>query len=190
MEKTVDEYKNSTDNALVEFAKEVLASDKKNATQKQYVIGEVTTKAAQDIERLVGFDVSNFEHVIDGGHIGHIGKRHGEHGEADQSMKDPEDIGRVKYVLDNYDDIEISGRRNRQFINSDGTLAKVLIYKKRINGNYYVTEVVADAKIKRLRIISMRKSKAETEHDSNYPAVLTSETPSATNNIQNSTTHV
>jgi len=180
-----DEYKNSTDKNLVEFARGILAGDRKNATQKLYVIGEVSNNAAQDIEKLTGINVSGFEHVIDGSHIGHYDNRHGKHGQADQSMKDPEDIGRVKYVLDNYDKIELSERQNHQFRNSDGTRSKVLLYTKRINGNYYVTEAVPDAKSKKLRIISIRKNKAAgTGHGGNHPAVLTSETPAAaTNNI-------
>lgn len=180
---TEDEYKNSTDYRLVEFAKEVLAGDSKKATKKLYVIGSVANKAAQDIEKLVGFDVSSFEHVIDGGHIGHIDKRHGEHGEADQSMKDLEDIGRVKYVLDNYDDIKSSEDSNSQYKNSDGTPAKIVQYTKRVNGNYYVVEAIPDTKNNKLRIVSVYKTKAGTEHNENRSAVY-AQNASATNNIQ------
>ena len=112
-----EEYKNSTDRNLVEFAKNILTGNRKNATQKQYTIGSVSSNAAIDIKNLTGIDVSNFNHIIDGGHIWHIDKRHGKHGDADQSIKDPEDIGRVKYVLDNYDNIQLLSAQNFQFKN-------------------------------------------------------------------------
>jgi len=178
-----DEYKNSTDKNLVEFAKGILASNRKNATQRLYVIGEVSNNAAQDIEKLTGINVSEFEHVIDGGHIGHIDKRHGELGEADQSMKDPEDIGRVKYVLDNYDNVQLSEDSNSQYKNSDGTPAKIVQYTKRINGNYYVIEAIPDTKNNKLRVVSVYKTKAGTEHNENRSAVYV-QNASATNNIQ------
>ena len=65
-------------------------------------------------------------------------------------------------------------------------------YEKRVNGNYYVIEAVTDVKNKKLRVVSLYKSKAEndakmaeTYHDRNYPTVNV-QNESAANNIQNS----
>ena len=42
--------------------------------------------------------------------VEHIEKRHGENGVHDQSMKNPNDLARIKFVIQNYDNVE-DGRK-------------------------------------------------------------------------------
>ena len=101
---------------------------------------------------------------IDGHAIAHIEKRHGVKGEADRSMADPTDLARIKYVLDNYDSVELlknaDGRLKRSllFNNSDGTHAPMDKYTKRVNGHYYVVEAVPDARKRKVHIVSAYKN--------------------------------
>lgn len=48
--------------------------------------------------------------VGNGGQVEHIIKRHGKNGNADKSMRDMNDLGRIQYVLDNYDSVSDGGR--------------------------------------------------------------------------------
>ena len=78
-------------------------------------------------------------------------------------MSDVEDLARIEYVLDNYDDIEkgAADKVYTKYMNSDNTPAAKVIYSKRVNGNYYVVEAVPDSKAKTLRVISAYKEKSE-----------------------------
>jgi len=63
-------------------------------------------------------------------------------------MNDPARIG---YVLDNYDSVEVltqSGDLDYStgFNMADNTPAPMLMFKKRVDGTYYVVEAVPDSK--------------------------------------------
>jgi hypothetical protein len=147
------------------FAQEVILArlqgdeDKKGRLSRQmYPIGVVTSRAAADIAEKTGVDVSGFMHIIDGGHIGHVDRRHGKGiGVHDQLLETPEDVGKLKYVLDNYDSIELS-LMSSTYKNRDGTSAKAVVYKKQINGTLYVAEAIPDTDSKLLRIITVFKN--------------------------------
>ena len=99
-------------------------------------------------------------------------------------MSDVEDLARIEYVLDNYDDIEkgAADKVYTKYMNSDNTPAAKVIYSKRVNGNYYVVEAVPDSKAKTLRIISAYKEKAEGVSqvlNMSEDPQLTSQTPHA-----------
>ena len=99
-------------------------------------------------------------------------------------MSDVEDLARIEYVLDNYDDIEkgTADKVYTKYMNSDNTPAAKVIYSKRVNGNYYVVEAVPDSKAKTLRVISAYKEKAEGVSqvlNMSEDPQLTSQTPHA-----------
>lgn len=77
----------------------------------------------------------------------HILRRHGENGEADHSMRDINDIGRIQYVLDNYDSV-VDGGTTKAYAtpkaNGRNGLAKTVKFSKAVNGTYYVVEAVPD----------------------------------------------
>ena len=89
-------------------------------------------------------------------------KRHGEKGNADHSMRDANDIGRIQYVLDNYDSIERGGTTAAyRYQNADGKQvhAQTVVIKKKVNGTYFVVEAVPDTKKKTLYVLSAYMSK-------------------------------
>ena len=178
------------------FAEDII-SGAESPTGKNQIIGKVAQKAADKIKELTDTDVSGFRHNLQGERVEHILKRHGEQGTADNSMADINDLGRMKHVLDNYDEVKLSPDQSSRYQNSDGTPATVLEYKKRVNGNYYIVEAVPDTKAKKLQIITAYKTKGSGEVGQglkNNPqgvpqhtseTVLTETFSPATNNIQN-----
>lgn len=82
-------------------------------------------------------------------HSRHILKRHGPNGKADHSMEDIRDISRLSYVLANYDSIEWDGGVSSHFKTRDGRKAPQITVKKRVDGTYYVIQVVSDSKKRR-----------------------------------------
>jgi len=171
MDKTVKEYQESTDGKLVNLAQKIKDGKLEKPSGINYNAGAVSGRAVADIRNLTNIDVSGFEHNISGGAIRHIEKRHGENGEADQSMADLNDVGRIKYVLDNYDEVNISidkdgnVEQNTQYNDSNNKPSPVIVYKKRVNGSIYVVEAVPDTKAKKLQLVTAYKNKGRHVSD-------------------------
>ena len=192
---TVADYQNSVDEGLVAFAEDIISGAESPAGKNQ-IIGKVSQKTAKDIKGLTGVDVSGFRHNLQGERVEHINKGHGAQGITDNSMSNLNDFGRMKYILDNYDEVKLSPDQSNRYLNSDGTNSPVVEYRKRVNGNYYIVEAVPDTKAKKLQVITAYKSKSGDRADTRSNAAqgdpqLTSETDvsvtPATNNIQNIT---
>ena len=112
----------------------------------------------------------------------HILRRHGENGEADHSMRDINDIGRIQYVIDNYDSV-VDGRTTKAYVtpkaNGRNGLAKTVKFSKAVNGTYYVVEAVPDTAKHTTYIVSayMTKNKPTGSSSGNVQALpSTSET--------------
>lgn len=112
-----------------------------------------------DIKGITGVDTSGYGTAIRMDELQHIEGRHGRNGTHDHSMKNAEDIAKIQYIIDNYDTIERGKRDTRAFRNADGTKGKTIEMSKRINGTYYVIEVVPDNKNKTIQVLSAYKSK-------------------------------
>lgn len=162
MQKTIAEYQNSVDENLVEFARQVNQSvnEGKNVNWMNYELSEVKQREAQDIKKAVGVDTTGFTHNIKGNTIVHISRRHGENGRQDSSMADIKNIGRIQYVLDNYDSVEqLVGKKGKpeksgEFRNADSTPANMVQYKKRIDGTFYLVEAVPDTKRRQVQVVT------------------------------------
>lgn len=158
------EYKKAVNPKIVDFVNKVRNFKNKEAANKVHIdLTGVTEREVHDIKKLTGIDTSEYKRSMDGNAVEHIEKDHGENGVSDHSMSDVEDLARIEYVLDNYDDIEkgTADKVYTKYMNSDNTPAAKVIYSKRVNGNNYVVEAVPDSKAKTLRVISAYKEKAE-----------------------------
>lgn len=179
------EYKKAVNPKIVDFVNKVRNFKNKEAVNKVHIdLTGVTEREVHDIKKLTGIDTSEYKRSMDGNAVEHIEKDHGENGVSDHSMSDVEDLARIEYVLDNYDDIEkgTADKVYTKYMNSDNTPAAKVIYSKRVNGNYYVVEAVPDSKAKTLRIISAYKEKAEGVSqvlNMSEDPQLTSQTPHA-----------
>lgn len=159
-EKIKAEYEASTDEKLVEWARPYFEGTKKPDSKDKYIVCPVSERAAQDIFELTGSDVNGFNHVLRCDEVKHVDKRHGKKGVADHSMSDINDLGRMAYVLSNYDYIETDGKPVFGFTNKSGQAAALIRYVKRIDGHVYTAAAVTDStKRKTLTIQSMYKAK-------------------------------
>lgn len=188
-----NDYINSVDEDTKTFVEKAKNGNiNKKATKK---LGEVSQEEADRIKELTGIDTTGYQRTLPANSVEHIEKRHGASGAADKSMSDVNDVARINYVLDNFDDIEL-------LKNGDGTIAKtgalqsssqkaaqMIRYKKRIDGYYYVVEAVAENSKKQLRVVTAYIEKAGNNmpagrptspvHGTNTAPQVTSKTPNA-----------
>jgi hypothetical protein len=145
MQKVMTDYHNAVDEELERFVHDVLD----NREVLPITVGFVNEKMSNDIKRLTGLETLGNRIVITADDLRHIIKRHGAKGKADHSMQDVKDIARLCYVLANYDSIEWDGGVSSHYKTKKGEKSPQIIIKKKINGTYYVIEVVSDSSKKR-----------------------------------------
>lgn len=138
-------YQNSIDKDIYNFVKDI----ESGREVLPITVGFVTDEMSARIYELTGLTVIGNRIVMGADDVRHIIKRHGKSGKADHSMQDVNDIARLSYVLSNYDDIEWDGGVSNHYKTKDGKKAPQIIVKKRINGTYYIIEVVSDSSRKR-----------------------------------------
>lgn len=157
----VKRYQNSVDNRVLAFIHKL--NGLKNADYKKRArvqLDTVSERAVSDLKSTVGVDATGYRHSIDGNALQHIKKRHGKNGETDHSMANENDIARISYVLDNYDEVRPVLDKNGEqkhsavFCNADGSPAPIVLYSKRIDGTYYAAEAIPDAAAHELRVVS------------------------------------
>lgn len=185
----IQEYQNSVDNRVLAFIHKW--NSLKNADYKKRArvrLDTVSERAVSDLKSTVGIDATGYRHSIDGNALQHIEKRHGKNGKADHSMANENDIARISYVLDNYDEVrpvlDKNGnlKRSPQHRNADGSQAPIVLYSKRIDGTYYAAEAVPDAAAHELRVVSAylsRKNSGSTDQVLNMPQSDPQLTPEA-----------
>jgi len=184
-QRIINEYQGNTDQGL----KNAFEEHYKGKPEKflRYNISPVSERQAADASRLLGGDYSGYTNAINSSAINHIIKRHGPEGKADHSMADMNDPARVGYVLDNYDSVEVltqSGDLDYStgFNMADNTPAPMLMFKKRVDGTYYVVEAVPDSKYNKMWVVSAYMSKAnENTGDTVHASDVTSPEPTSVN---------
>ena len=159
-QRVIEEYKNAVDPGLVEFVKESVAN--KGANSGRYYLNPVSERAAADIKALTGVEVTGYKTAIEQRMAEQIYAEHGPEGTVDRSMSDLSDIGRMQYVLNNYDSISHGGSTSSYVTNKPNGRhgqAQSVRYEKAVNGTYYVIEAVPDAKARTAYIVSAYMSK-------------------------------
>lgn len=151
----IEAYKESVDEGLVEFVQNSV--NNKGQNRGRYYLNDVLPRAGQDIYELTGVDASGFKTVLEQRMAEHIYKEHGPEGTTDQSMANLNDIGRIQYVLDNYDTMRQGGRSPSYTTmkpNGKPGTAQTVVYEKAVDGKYYVVEAVPDTKAKTAFVVS------------------------------------
>ena len=143
-------YVKSTNNKIVDFANEVVNNPK--AHHEPVELATDSPRAIDDIKKLTGIDTTGNKTIIDEKAIQHINNRHGLNGVADHSMADPNTLGRIEYIKNNYDEMYLG--KNSKYRLKDGSFAPTVVYVKKIDGQYYAVEAVSDAKSKKNFITS------------------------------------
>lgn len=152
MQTVIKDYLNSTDSKILDFIDKFNEDGKFN----RLFVSNVSERQIEDIRNLLSIDVSGFSNNVNTNAIEHIEKRHGKNGVADNSMSNNNDIARMGYILSEYDSVEllldINGNPiySVEFQTKDNKPAPMVLYKKKINGTYYLVESVVDGKYKKL----------------------------------------
>lgn len=105
-------------------------------------------------------------------------------------MPNLDDIARIGYVLDNFDEakpiLKSDGtpETSLEFRGRDNNPAPMIRFTKKINGSFYVIEAIADNSYKKLWVVSAYINKDETvtqvlDADKTAPSSKSSETPLA-----------
>lgn len=160
-QRVIDEYQAAVDEGLTKFVSDV-ASKRITKQNARYELKPVSDRAAKDIKRITGVDVSGNKTVIETRQVAHILKDHGENGLTDQTMRDVNDIGRIQWVIDNYDSSKDGGATEAYVTvkqNGKHGTAKTVVFEKAVNGTYYVVEAVPDTAKKTNFIVSAYMSK-------------------------------
>ncbi len=179
MKKVISDYIDSTNEDFKSFIKSVNA-DKNTPQNKKYLFGNVAERTSKIIEKITGINVEGFKTAIESRMIWHIEKDHGVNGKTDKSMSNIDDLARIEYVLNNYDDIVYGGTtKSYTTVKENGRtkLADTVVYSKKINGTYYVVQAVPNAKAKTLYVVSayINKKGASQLTDADNAPVFTSE---------------
>ena len=184
----IEEYQKSVDPDLVEYAEGV-----KNGkiTKGKYSLGAVSERMQNEIKQKLGIDVTGFGNEIYAGGIQHILKRHGESGSANHSMKNMEDIGRLQYVIEQYDMLEDTKATTRGSLDKNRNPAPLIRLSKKVNGTYYVVEAVPDSAAKSLRVITayMQGRKSEKKKSGKVSQRLNMEAASPEQTSENGFEH-
>ena len=160
--KIKEEYENAVDEEIVNFYNNQL---KQRNAQGKLIVENATQKHIDEIKKLTGFDVTGYKISINDSFVGHVDNNHGINGIHDHSMKDSDDVGRLKYVLNNFDKIDFCRNKKGEIQHStehkdkNGNFAPKLLVQKRINGYYVICEAVVESKKKEIRLISAYKPK-------------------------------
>ncbi len=157
MQTIIAEYYNSVDMELKTYIQNVMSG----CDVLPMTVGVVSERMDKDIQALTGLKTLGNRIVIGADDIRHIIKRHGVTGKADHSMQDIDDIARLCYVLEKYDSIEWDGGVSGHYKTKDGKKAPQIIVKKRIDGTYYIIEVVSDSSKNRNVISTIYLKKAK-----------------------------
>ena len=161
----IDEYKKAIDpkvimlyrraNRLNEY---LLAQDPKKERVKKIILPVRVTKtparAKTAIRDLLGIENPGSEIYFDQDHAVHLKGRHGPNGEHDQSMRNEEDVGRMGYVIDNFDEARLMKKTSKNYNAKDGHNAPVICFTKKINGTFVVAEAILDTKKDRCYVTS------------------------------------
>lgn len=169
MQTVLREYVSAVDHTVVDFVQEV-----KNGTAwkgKKISVGSVSGKMADDIYKNTG--VRNTEGAtifLNTNAVEHIEKRHGKYGEHDHSLGNVQDIARIGYILENYDEILPGNNLSGEYKNRNGSRAQTIVVSKKINGTYFVVEAVPDTG--KIGVISayINKKGASQVPDENTPS--------------------
>nr|DAM20080.1 MAG TPA: MAEBL protein [Caudoviricetes sp.] len=187
-QKRVEDYRAATDSGIVAFVQKVRTlKNPRYRNSVRYPVSDVSAREASAVLDATGVNTSGFTNILTGGAVDHIEKRHGASGKADKSMQDLNDLGRVGYILENFDGAELllneDGTPSVSDVwkNSDGTPAARMLFTKKVDGVYYTAVATPDSNAGVIAIESafMSKEKGSTGTVLNMENISPQVTPEA-----------
>ena len=164
----VQAYAGAVDKDVLAFVEDV--QNGRAWPSKKVSLGQVSERMAADIEKITGVaNKAGDEITLNTSGVEHIFIRHGKNGKADRSMQNNQDIARIKYILQNYDNASLGKKLSYEHKNRDNTPSKTVVFSKKINDTYFVVEAVPDTG--RTAVVSayINKNGAAQVPDANTP---------------------
>lgn len=167
-QKRIEEYQASVDQSVVDFVEKCKGiEDGDELSQMKCPICDATPELGARVKELTGLDTTGWKIELRGERARHLDIRHGAEGAHDHSLADIKDVGRIGYVMQHFDSIDILRDENGapvlsgQYNGKDGKPSQVLEARMRIDGTYAVQHAVPDSKWKKIYIVSARIEKAK-----------------------------
>ncbi|NBI63183.1 hypothetical protein D3Z38_09020 [Clostridiales bacterium] len=185
----INGYLGGVNEKTLAFVEKIRSLEDKNVASKfRHEISNVKEREINDIKNELGIDVSGYKHNLKGECVNHIESGHGEQGSHNSTMKVMEDIARIDYVLDNYDQVKaipLEEKRSvsKAYRNYDDTPSRKVKYEKRVDGMYYVVEAVPDSSKKKLQVVSAYIKKGKKKRSAT--SALMSDDPQLTSKTLN-----
>jgi hypothetical protein len=158
--KVMEEYSKSFDKDVLDFAN--MSRDKSVPYVKPLELTKMRDSVADYVLKETGIDTHGNDIILNRSSIEHIDKEH-INGNKGKSLITNEDLGRIRWVLDNADEIAMSDEVSLATRTKEGKPAPHLFLRKRIDGHYYVVEAVSDGKKKKNVVISAFVEKVGNE---------------------------
>ena len=154
-------YVNSTDKNIVELAKRVRSGEK----IEPYEVKVIDDRMAADLKAITGMKSKGRRVLLTNSSFEHIDNRHGLNGIENRSMADDNSLGRIKYVLDNYDEAFKPNPKDSTTSALNTSANKPdpkAVFTKKIDGQYYVVVATSDTKKGNDLIVSAYIDSAES----------------------------
>jgi len=154
-QEVIEGYEDAVDNRIMLLAEKIRKGQYNENDSVEF--GKTGSSEIQAVSKILGIDVSGYDSVVEARQIRHIITRHGINGKADKSMRNDEDIARLKFVIDNYDDAFYGGTSSAYTTikqNGKPREADTVVFAKKINGTYFVVQAVPQTKKKKLFVVS------------------------------------
>lgn len=164
------EYAASTDQRVVDFVEVCKGiDDGDELSKKKCPIGTASEEFGARVKELTGIDTTGWTIELRGERARHLDIRHGAEGKHDQSLADVNDIGRIGYVMNHFDSIDILRDEkgvpvmSGQYNGRDGKPSPMIELRMKIDGTYAIQEAVPDSKWKKVYVVSARIEKNAKE---------------------------
>lgn len=165
-------YLNSADSGILNFTSTRTATGRTS----RHDFGTAGKRQVAQLRDLTGIDFSGYENSINASALNHIENRHGGgSNSADATMKKPEDIARIGYVINNADYAEYIRDEDGEILRTYSAMDKnnqpgpIIRFVKKVDGNYVAVISVAENARKKLRVVTafMAKTKEAITRVSN-----------------------
>lgn len=167
-----DNYVNAVDTGILDF----ISRRTSTGRTSRYDFGKAGEKQVSLLRDLTGIDFSGYENSINASALNHIERRHGGgNNSADATMKRPEDIARIGYVINNADYAEYIVNDDGEIVVSGGFMDKnnkpsrLIRFVKKVDGHYVAVITAGENSRKKLRVVTafMAKTKEAITRVSN-----------------------
>lgn len=147
----IKEYQNSSSDRIKRWV-----NNKRNGIKsfKAIPVAIENDIVADYIKNQLGLDIHGNEIVLGESSFRHIDAEHIRNPQSSKSFMSDDDLSKIGYVLENPDEVVVTGKKSTNTRLSDQSAAPTIAIRKRIDGHYYVVEAITDAKTKRDSIIS------------------------------------